>query len=150
MTVAGFLKPYTWIDKLADQVEISRLLDMKVLVKEMDFKGDVHAKLTTKMVRDWRRKLYVCERQSRERWMRRSRLVAREFAVDKRDDRYSPATGCHTANIRPVLFLQKEAETEGMDEKYLRFLFSLDVKDAFLQVPQKEPIRVDLHGVSYM
>ena len=70
--------------------------------------------------------------------------------MDKRDDTYSPATGCHTSNILPVLFLQKESEAEGMDEKYLPLLCSLDVKDALFQVPQKEPIRVDLHGVGYV
>ena len=142
--------PAEWVDKLADQVEISRLLEMKVLVQASEFKDEVKGQLTTKMVRDWRRKLYFCEGQSRERWMRRTRLVAREFAVDKRDDTYSPATGAHTSNLLPVLFLQKEAETEGMSAKYAPVLCSLDIKDAFLQVPQKDPIQVDLHGVSYV
>lgn len=142
--------PAEWVDKLADQVEISRLLEMKVLVQASEFKDEVKGQLTTKMVRDWRRKLYVCEGQSRERWMRRSRLVAREFAVDKRDDTYSSATGAHTSNLLPVLFLQREVETEGMSAKYAPVLCSLDIKDAFLQVPQKDPIQVDLHGVSYV
>ena len=103
-------QPDDWVDKLADQVEISRLVEMK----EKDFKGEIHGKLTTKMVRDWRRKLYVCDGQSRERWMRRSRLVAREYAIERRGDCYSPATGAHTANLLPVLYLMQQAEAEGM------------------------------------
>ena len=89
----------------------------------------------------WRLKLYVWEGQSRERWMRRSRLVAREFALDKRDD-------THTANLLPVLFLQKEAEAEGMGDECAPALCPLDIKDAFLQVPQEDPIQLDLHGIS--
>jgi hypothetical protein len=50
----------------------------------------------------------------------------------------------------PVLFLQKEVETEGMSANYAPVLCSLDIKYAFLQVPQKDPIQVDLHGVSYV
>ena len=138
------------VDKLADQVEISRLVEMKVLVEEKDFKGEIHGKLTTKMVRDWRRKLYVCDGQSRERWMRRSRLVAREYAIEKRDDCYSPATGAHTANLLPVLYLMQQSEAEGMSSDYEPTLCSLDIKDAFLQVPQREPIRVYLNNVPYI
>ena len=144
------LQPDEWVDKLADQVEISRLVEMKVLVEEKDFKGEIHGKLTTKMVRDWRRKLYVCDGQSRERWMRRSRLVAREYAIEKRDDCYSPATGAHTANLLPVLYLMQQAEAEGMSSDYEPTLCSLDIKDAFLQVPQREPIRVYLDNVPYI
>ena len=65
------------VDLVADEIEIDRLLEMKVLVKPEDHQGRVEGRLTTKFVRDWRKKLYVSEGQSRERWMRRSRLVAR-------------------------------------------------------------------------
>jgi len=79
--------PEEWIELLADQVEISRLLYMKVLVRKEEYSGDVLGSLTTKFVRDWRTKLYVDDGgKSRMRWMRRSRFVAREFAVDRRDD----------------------------------------------------------------
>ena len=47
-------------------------------------------KLTAKFVRDWRIKTKVNEDGAKvKRWLRRSRLVAREFANDKRDDVYS-------------------------------------------------------------
>ena len=47
------------IELLADQLEISRLLEMKVLVRKEEYSRDVLGSLTTKFVRDWRAKLYV-------------------------------------------------------------------------------------------
>eukprot|EP00435_Cladocopium_sp_Y103_P012444 s1084_g3.t1 len=37
------------VDKLADEVEVSRLLDMKVLVASSDYDGEVKGRLTTKV-----------------------------------------------------------------------------------------------------
>ena len=102
--------------------------------------------LTTKFVRDERKKLYVGEGDSRERWMRRSRLVAREYAVTKRDDTFSPATGAHTSNLLLLLYLERKAEAHGHENSYKLVLASLDIKDAFRQVPQAEPTTVDLRG----
>ena len=68
-------------NELADKLEISRLLEMKVLQKMEDYDGQVTGRLTTKFVRDWRVKLYVGDGGSRMRWMRRSRYVARVSAV---------------------------------------------------------------------
>eukprot|EP00435_Cladocopium_sp_Y103_P024644 s2858_g6.t1 len=105
----------------------------------------------TKFVKDWRKKLYVSlDGQSRERWMRRSRLVARENANTKRDDTFSPATGAHTSNLLPVYFIDLKAQSEGCDECYKPFLASLDIKDAFLQVPQEQPIETSLRGSTYV
>ena len=82
--------PDPWIDKLADQVEIARLLSMGVLQKRCDFGGMVEGSLTTRFVYDWRLKSYrsyevKSENQedgsasvsSVKRWMRRSRFVQR-------------------------------------------------------------------------
>ena len=87
--------PEKWIDDLADRVEIQRLCSMQVLVPRDDFNGEITGSLTTKMVRDWRLKVFGEGDQQRKRWMRRSRLVAREFATTKRLDTFSPATGSH-------------------------------------------------------
>ena len=87
-----------------------------------------------------------------KRWMRRSRHVAREFAHDKRDDVYSPATGCHTANLIPILFLQRLKQLELSElggEEYYEIL-ALDIKEAFLQVPQEHVVSVTLHGTEYV
>eukprot|EP00435_Cladocopium_sp_Y103_P028418 s2167_g7.t1 len=138
------------VDKLADEVEINRLLEMKVLVASSDYSGDdVKGRLTTKFVKDWRKKVYVSlSGESRERWMRRSRLVAREYANTKRDDTFSPATGAHTSNLLPVYFLDLQVQCKELDESYQPVLASLDIKDAFLQVEQEQPIEATLWGSS--
>ena len=60
-------------------------------------------------------------------WQRRSRLVAREYkTVEKRDDVFSPATSPALTKIIPTLCLA-----------FNWSIWSVDVKDAFLQVPQK-------------
>ena len=85
--------------------------------------------------------------------MRRSRYVARKFANDKRDDVYSPATGCHTSNLVPIVFLQmlKQLELSELGkENYDVVLAALDIKDAFLQVPQQHVVSVNLHGTEYV
>ena len=87
------------------------------------------------------------------KWMRRSRFVAREFANTKRHDTYSPATGSHTNNLIPILFLQMWSQLEASgsnDENNRVVLASLDIKDAFLQVPQENVVEVQLHGTSYV
>ena len=72
---------------------------------------------------------------------RRSRLVAREyaFAEGKRDAIFSPATSGHVLKLLPTIFLQRVSEEEEAREgegAFSQILGCLDVKDAFLQVPQ--------------
>ena len=77
--------------------------------------------LTTKFVFDWRFR--------NGRWTRRARLVAREFrGQEVRNDTCSPATSASLVRLIPVLGLQQELS-----------LYSVDVKDAFLQAPQRTP-----------
>ena len=142
---------------LADEVEIQRLLGMGVLQKSCDFKGEISGTLTTRFVYDWRLKTYDGDNSlwkgETKRWMQRSRYVAREFANDKRDDVYSPATGCHTSNLVPIVFLQmlKQLELSELDkENYDVVLAALDIKDAFLQLPQQHVVSVNLHGTEYV
>jgi hypothetical protein len=82
--------------------------------------------------------------------MRRSRFVAREFAVDRRDDTYSPATGPHTTSLLPLRFLQLQQEAKETGSQYQPLLAALDIKVAFLQVPQDNPIEVELQGQKYI
>ena len=49
-------QPEPWVDMLADEVEIQRLLGMGVLQKSCDFKGEISGTLTTRFVYDWRLK----------------------------------------------------------------------------------------------
>ena len=130
---------------------IARLLSMGVLQKRCDFGGMVEGSLTTRFVYDWRLKAYEVKGENQKdgsasfssvkRWMRRSRFVAREFATTKRDDVYSPATGCHCSNIIPIIFLQtlRQLEVSGLQgEQYdvilAAMLFSNHPKSMLLQL----------------
>ena len=135
--------PLSWVDELADRVEVERLKRMKVLIEEELYSGEpVKAKLTTKHVHDWRLKPFG----DGKKWLRRSRLVAREFAFkEKRSDTFSPATSSHVMNVLPMVFLEKLAQLEMNDADSTEVtLGTVDVKDAFLMVDQPTPLRVQL------
>ena len=122
------------LDRKAMVTEIDRLIAMQAVqrtalseIEKEEKTGDEREEkeisgtkwLTTKFVFDWR---------FRERkWIRRARLVAREFkSQEHRTDTFSPATSTSLVRLIPILGLQQEHS-----------LYSIDVKDAFLQVPQK-------------
>ena len=139
------------VDAVAEQVELDRLAKMEVL-RAADQPDDqyIQKNLTTRFVFDWRLKNYD---QKTKRWLRRARLVAREYAFEegKRDGVFSPASSSHLLRLLPSLYLNKMSELAQMDKPntYDYLLGSLDIKDAFLQVEQKEPLRVKLgkgHG----
>ena len=142
--------PPDWIDKLADEVEINRLLSMGVLQRKAESNLEQVGTLTTRFVYDWRKKMH---KSGVEKWMRRSRFVAREFASEKRNDTYAPATGCHTSNLTPLIYLKMlgdEPDESCNSSSYKATLASLDIKDAFLQVPQDRVIGVELYGAEYL
>ena len=109
------------------------------LVSAAEFENKPDGKLTTKFVRDWRIKIYGEAADERKRWMRRSRLVAREFATTKRLDTFSPATGAHVSNVLPFKYLLMKSERTEMKSaaNYDVVLASLDVSDAFLQLKNR-------------
>ena len=74
---------------------------MEVLIKEELFPENVQDSLTTKFVHDWRAGDYTLPDGSvTKRWLRRSRLVAREYAfMERRDACFSPATSTHVMNL---------------------------------------------------
>ena len=82
---------------------------MGVLLKACDYNKEVTDKLTTKCVYDWRlRDKQVENGETVKCWLRRSRLVAREYAfLEKRADTYSPASSTHILNLLPLVYLQK-------------------------------------------
>ena len=134
--------PEKWVEDLADETEVRRLVN-----------GKVTGRLTTKFVRDWRLKDHVNEKgETVKRWMRRSRYVAREFASEKRLDTFSPATGAHTSNLIPLKYLWMKEMAKGLPDtaEYETVLGCLDVKDAFLQVEQEEPILVHIQNQPYV
>ena len=115
------------LDEAAFQQEVTRLQEMKVLrkVKRHDLASDFK-ELSTTAVQDWRHR--------GGSWQRRSRLVAREY-------RWSDPT-------RQDLFAASTASSQtkllaGLAVCNPQFqLWSIDVKDAFLQVPQKAKVFV--------
>ena len=135
----GYLQNHQWIEDIADAVEETRLQKLGVLSR-MDKLMASHKTLTTRFVRDWRAKHRDKEGSGPKQWLRRSRLVAREYATDKRDDIHAPATGGQALRLLPLMYLGKKAEETMGGEKTI--LGSLDVKDAFLQVKQEVPTQV--------
>ena len=137
-------EPPEWVDMLSNEVEISRLLAMEVLIKEELFQSDVRDSLTTKFVHDWRAKDYTLDDGSvTKRWLRRSRLVAREYAfMERRDDCFSPATSTHVMNLLP----RRGCVNHAVEH----VLATVDIKDAVLCVPQAKPFAVTLAGRKYI
>ena len=122
------------LDLLADELEISRLKSMGVLlpVDSVDTNGQVPKKLTTRMVRAWRDKHI----DGQHVWLRRSRYVAREYAwlSPERQDLFSPASSVLTVRLLPCLYMKWKVED------YV--LCSIDITDAFLMVDQQELTQV--------
>ena len=77
------------IDDLAEAVEEERLQRMKVL-ERIEKRSPDHKNLTTRFVRDWRMKSRPDTGE--KMWLRRSSLVAREYANDVRMEVHSPAS----------------------------------------------------------
>lgn len=144
--------PEKWVDELPDKVEIQRLCHMQVLIPAAEFSGEVTGSLAAKFVRDWRLKDFGEGADMRKSWMRRSRFVAREVANTRRLDTLSPATGALTAHILPLKYLWMKGVTSEMkfDNGCSAFMAALDVRDAFLQVEQDEPILVHLQGEPFI
>ena len=129
------------IDEVAVRMEITRLLVLHGLPD-----GETHEEgcrfLSTKFVTSWRAKVRTVDGVKQHCWMRRARLVAREFAwLDtQRDALFSPATSAATTRIIPAVHMRKQSS--GW------ILASADIKDAYLTVRQRVPttISVDIGG----
>ena len=97
-------------------------------------------------MRDWRLKDYVDSNGCVvKRWIAQIPLCCPESLQMCADGTHSvPATGAHTSNLLPLKYLwQKQLAAEmGEGKAYEVVLGCLDVKDAFLQVAQQEPILV--------
>ena len=125
------------LDNLADKVEVDRLLEMGVMCKSQDYNDErgLGVPLSAKFVRTWRKK----ERNGEQMWLRRSRLVAREFNfMERRTDVFAPASSSVCQRILPAL-----AVTNAFPK---RVLGSLDIGDAYLKVPQAQPRQVHIIG----
>ena len=124
------------LDNIADAIEISRLKGMHVLEQEGDDidVNSLGSHLTAKFVRAWRKKL----RDGSEMWLRRSRLVAREFnRLELRDDLFSPASNHVVEKLIPALSVSGVFPNSFV-------MGALDIGDAYLQVPQSNRRRVKI------
>ena len=117
-----------------ERVEVNRLLKMGVL-KELGAESSVEGlmKLKSRFVFDWR---------YRQVWVRRARLVAKEFRhlAPALDDLYAPAS---------VAVMQKLLACLCASGNQL-VLFSADISDAYLRVKQSRPTFIETSsGVQY-
>ena len=115
------------LDAQMEEKEIQRLLEMGVLrslVSDSDCKGKF--KLKCRYVKDWR---------YRGGWCRRARLVAKEykFLEPHLQDIYSPASTACSQKLLACL----AATNQSLE------LWSVDITDAYLQVPQKRPTYIE-------
>ncbi|CAE7270738.1 unnamed protein product [Symbiodinium sp. CCMP2592] len=134
------------LDHVADSFEVKRLLGKQVLEEVGDsFDLSGYKELSTKFVRTWRQK----KRQGRMMFFRRSRLVAREYKWMERDREglYAPVTSSLTTKLLPWLFceMNRRQEGAGTDDDPIGVV-ALDIKDAFLCVPQERPMLAKIPG----
>ena len=129
------------LDSLADKVEVGRLLKKAVLrdATSEDEIGSMKS-LTTKFVRTWRLK----KRNGKPCWYRRSRLCAREFRWldESKEGPFSPATSADIVRLIPAQWLTWSQTRPA--EQYA--ILALDVKDAYLEVPQPTPVVSKVQG----
>ena len=133
------------LDKLADQVEISRLVGKQVL-REAAASDQIYEmkNLTTKFVHTWRSK----KKNGVSMWYRRARLCAREFRwLDStKEGLFSPATSTDIIRLVPALYLAWTTTKPG--QKFA--VISLDIKDTYLQVEQPVPVTSTIQGKPYV
>ncbi len=134
---------------LADRVEVERLQQMGVITTVEKYTGELDTPLSAKMVRTWRKK----QRDEKDEngqvvfttaWLRRSRLVGRGFNfLEYREDVYTPAGSAAIVKVLPCM-----AVTNAMLDNSA--IATLDVADAFLQVPRPVPRQISLDGSEYI
>ncbi|CAE7254302.1 unnamed protein product [Symbiodinium sp. CCMP2592] len=131
------------VDAIADRFEVQRLIRKRVL-KCAGLRGEVleegFKRLSTKFVRTWRKKV----KGGVEMVLRRSRLCAREYKWLEADrlDIFSPASNTAVSKLLPWLFARMKNESGAGDDK--PSMLTLDVKDAYLTVPQAEKVRASM------
>ena len=124
------------IDKIAEEVEISRLKDLGVLLPPETLDGQCPKRLSTRFVTTWRDKtINGCRK-----WLRRARYVAREYAwlTPERQDLFSPASSNVTCRLLPSMFLFWKSQ---FPQKQF-CMSAVDITDAFLTVTQIDPTLV--------
>ena len=114
------------LDQAAAVEEIGRLREMNVIQDYFQNTGE-ELVLDTRQVYDWRYR--------DGQWRRRCRLVAREFrsGAQSTEETFSPTSSKYVVNIMLILCLV-----------YQLSILVCDIKDAFLTVPQRELVIVEV------
>ena len=114
------------MDQDAALEEISRLRSMAVIENYFSVDGS-ETILDTRQVHDWRFR--------NSRWRRRCRLVAREFraGAQSTEETFSPTSSKYVVNIFLTLALVYELS-----------ILVVDIEDAFLCVPQKDLVIIEV------
>ena len=120
------------VDAEADAVEIKRLLEMGVVRWPKEGENvEEYQSLTTKVVRDWRQ---------RPGWIRRSRLVGREF---KSLSPYTQELFAPASTLAATHGFMAVALSQGLE------LCTFDFKDAYLQVDQPVPMTIEVNAAMF-
>ena len=120
------------VDAESRKTEVKRLLDMGVLEQVSSLPENAEL-LQTKHVMDWRYR--------EAKWKRRARLVCKQLKIwdPNRTDVYAPSTNPSIAKLLPALMVSRPGWQ----------MVSFDVKDAFLEVKQRQELYVMLDGLPY-
>ena len=121
------------LDALADSLEIKRLISLGVLANADEAPSN-SKQLSSRFVRTWREKMVA----GKPVWLRRSRFVARRVrlvAAGPRCSFQSLLLRASLARLLPAMFLDLKSREHAI-------MASIDVKDAFLTVPQQTPTTV--------
>ena len=117
------------VEANAADTELLRLIDLGVLCKVKDENLEEFAVLQTRLVYDWRFR--------DGKWIRRARLVAKDFnwMDPNRTDVFAPAGGQSLLRVIPAV-----AQLKGWK------LITVDVKDAYLTCDQPRKVKVVLEN----
>ena len=128
------------LDALAERVEVARLASKGVLRKvtdtgEQDALRQTHRSLNARFVHTWRQK--VVNHQSK--WLRRARLVAKEFAhLDPdRGGLFAPSSSAIVSRVVPSLYMHFKKSKQWT-------MGSMDVHDAYLTCDQVHPTLITI------
>lgn len=115
-----------------------------------NYSGDLGKPLSARKARAWRKKTRPVLDDAgavvghEPAWLRRSRLVGRDFNwLEARDDVYSPASSSSVSKWFPALAITSGSFAQPV-------LGTLDISDAFLQVPQQHPRLVTFGNQSFV
>ena len=73
--------------------------------------------------------------------------------LERRQDVYSPASSTHVLNLLPLLWLQRCGDLNDVAGGVScsdQAMAALDIKDAFLEVPQHTPLSIKLAGQTWV